>query len=324
MIEIKEFLEINKIPFKKNIELKKITRKNSKVILSLYSTPKTTESFEQLIEYCLTKKIKFEVVGQMWNTYFRDSFKCDILISTIKLNKFIEKDNLLICETGCSLPVIANWAKKNLIKDFEGFSGIPATVGGAAINNAGSSNSEMSKVVKTVTVITEDNKKLTFSNSDLDYKTRQSKIKIGDIKAYVIQVSLDISSKDSKENIELNYKKYQEYRVKNIDGRNKSLGSVFVSTTLRPIYKRYKLNFICKAIVFRFLKIFISDITNRKDLNTRLIFLFLGYPRMAQHCDSFNRFVWKKNTSENDYFQYIYLMKKLSRNKAVLENQIKE
>ena len=103
---------------------------------------------------------------------------------------------MLICQAGCSLPVISNWAKENLIKNYEGFSGIPATVGGAAINNAGSSNSEMAKIVKAVTVITENKKKLILTNSDLDFKTRQSKIKTGDIKAYIIEVSLDISKKD--------------------------------------------------------------------------------------------------------------------------------
>ena len=54
------------------------------------------------------------------------------------------------------------------------------------------------------------------------------------------------------------------------------------------------------------------------------MFLFLGYPKMAQHCDSFNRFVWKENTTENDYFEYINLIKKLSGYQAILENQIKE
>ena len=324
MNEIKEFLETNKIPFKKDYPLQKITRKNTKVILSFYGTPKTSESFEDLIRFCLSNNLKFEVVGQIWNTYIKDSFKADILISTVKLNKFIQKDDLLICQPGCSLPLIGNWGVENLIKDFEGFTGIPATIGGAAINNAGSSKSLISNILFSLTIITEEQKKVILTNADLGYKTRQSKIKNGEVKGYVIEVILDISLKDTKENIDLKYKNYEKYRINNIDGRNKSLGSTFISTTLKPIYKRYKFNFICKAIVFRFIKLFVSGIDKRKELNNKLIFLFLGYPKMANHCDSFNRFVWKENTTEKDYFNYINLIAKLSKGQAVLENQIKE
>ncbi|MBO0590870.1 FAD-binding protein [Cellulophaga sp. E16_2] len=324
MDKIEFFLQENKIPFKKDRELQKITRKNSKVILSTYATPKTTETFEDLIKFCLSNNLNFHVVGQMWNTYFKDSFKCDILISTTRLNNYHEKENSLICQPGCSLPIIAKWAMDNLVADFECFSGIPSTIGGAAINNAGSVHSEMSKVVKSVTIITANQKKAKLSNAELGYKSRNSKIKNGEIKCYVVEVELDISQKDTKENIEKKYESYQEYRKKNIDGNNKSLGSVFVSSSLKPLYQKYKLNLLVKAAFFRFGSLFVSDNIKLQEMNTYLTFLFLGHPGMAKHCDSFNRFVWKEHTTEEDYFKYINLIKKLSGNTAVLENQIKE
>lgn len=324
MNKIEHFLQVNNIPFKQNHNLQKITRKNSKVILSCYATPKTTESFENLIRFCLSNNFNFHVVGQMWNTYFKDTFECDILISTLRLNKYLEKNNSLICQPGCSLPIISKWAMDNLVADYECFSGIPATVAGAAINNAGSMNSEMSKVVKSLTVITMDKKKIKLLNSDLGYKSRYSKIKSGELNCYVVEVELDISAKDTKESIDMKYAFYQDYRVKNIDGINKSLGSVFVSSSLRPLYKRFKYNLYVKTLFYRLGSLFVSDNSKRQQMNTYLTFLFLGRPKMAQHCDSFNRFVWKENTTENDYFNYINLIKKLSRNTAVLENQIKE
>jgi len=223
MNEIENFLEVNSIPFKKNHNLQRITRKNSKVVLDCYATPKTTESFEALLYFCLSNKLNFHVVGQMWNTYFKDSFKCDILISTTRLNKYYEKEDSLICQAGSSLPVISKWAMSNLVSNYECFSGIPSTVAGAAINNAGSVHSVMSNIVKSLTVITADQKKIKLLNSDLGYKPRESKIKNGEINCYVIEVELDISHKDTKESIESKYESYQEFRKKNIDGPNKSL-----------------------------------------------------------------------------------------------------
>lgn len=55
--------------------------------------------------------------------------------------------------------------------------GIPGTVGGAIINNAGAYKSDMGYIVKQVTVITPDLKIKELSNSEMEFHYRTSYLK---------------------------------------------------------------------------------------------------------------------------------------------------
>lgn len=57
---------------------------------------------------------------------------------------------------------------------------------------------------------------------------------------------------------------------------------------------------------------------------TFLDFLFLGKPSLAKHCDSLNRFCWKKDTKEEDFMEYLNYMQKLAGNQLKLEIEIRK
>jgi UDP-N-acetylmuramate dehydrogenase len=228
----------------------------------------------------------------------------------------------LICSYGCNLTKVSRYCISNGIAGYEGFIGIPGTIGAAAINNSGAFSSEMSKVVKYLEVLNSENQIKRLNPEESNYKTRSSILKDGSLKAFVLRVALDISQKEEISVLESKAEEIKKLRQNTIDGKRKSLGSVFVSTSLRSIFDQHKLQALIKRICFAPFKIIF---TNQKlqQINTFLDFLFLGIPKFAKHCDSLNRFCWEKETTENDFLDYINSMQKLANNQLKLEIDIK-
>lgn len=99
----------------------------------------------------------YKIIGNASNLLFADEgFKGAIIstrgIASIKLScptdSAVTKDpgdqKIIIADCGCTLPRLCGFAMQNGISGFEGLCSIPATVGGAIINNAGAFGCEIS------------------------------------------------------------------------------------------------------------------------------------------------------------------------------------
>lgn len=319
---LKKYLVENKITYKSDIAYFRISRKNNNKIISYFIQPNEIMQFKNLIKFCLDENIKFLVVGGLWNTYISENSKINILISTIRLNKYKLFDKLLICEPGVLLKKLSEVSIANNVNGFVCFSGIPGTAAGSVVTNAGALSSEMSRVVKSIKYIDLEGVEREINNIDLGFKLRNSNFKNGILKGYIFEVVFNFDNFKPKENLEKDLINYDKHRLKYVDGKNNSLGSVFVSTTLNNALKKYQKRFFIKTIIFRLLCLVIRDNFKRQKINCRLIFLFLGNYKMSRHCDTINRFIWTTKTKEEDYLNYIKFIKKISNNEVVLENQI--
>lgn len=312
-----DYLEHNNIKFKENVKIGEITGMNQKRIIPIVAYPSSIEELIGLIKHIRTQNISYEVLGGLSNTYLCNSFYRDIIVITTRVKDILYGDNSFEVACGYNLTKLSRELSKKGIAGYEGFIGIPGTIGAASINNSGAFNSSMHTVVKSVKVLV-DEKIIIITNKDLNYRTRSSLLKYR--KDYiVISVILDISKRDEISKINKRIEYYSEYRKKYIDGKKKSLGSVFVSTSLRELYNNNKIAFTFKKLCNYPLKL----IFHSKKINTFMDFLFLGKPQLAQHCDSLNRFVWDEKTTEDDLFDYIDFMQDLANNKLELEIDIK-
>ena len=84
----------------------------------------------------------------------------------------VEEDTILV-SAGTSLGTIIGLAKDNLLSGLEFAVGIPGSVGGAIVMNAGAGGSEISSILKSVTVL-EDGEIKTFKTEELDFGYRSS------------------------------------------------------------------------------------------------------------------------------------------------------
>ena len=75
------------------------------------------------------------------------------------------------------LTTVAKTAWEHALTGMEFAAGIPGTVGGAVVMNAGAYDGEMKQVVQTVTVLSEAGEIMEISNNSMQFSYRSSIIK---------------------------------------------------------------------------------------------------------------------------------------------------
>jgi UDP-N-acetylmuramate dehydrogenase len=109
--------------------------------------------------------------------------------STIK----VEEDTLT-CKAGATLAMIARTALENSLTGFEFAAGIPGSLGGAIVMNAGAYDGEMRRVVKSVKLMTYDGEIVTKSNEEMHFSYRHSLLK--EEKYIVLEVEIGLERGD--------------------------------------------------------------------------------------------------------------------------------
>ena len=121
-----------------------------------------------------SNQINYYIIGAGSNLLVRESGFNGLIIKLGKnFNKIKIKKNRLSVGAGVLDLNLAKFAKKNSIKDFEFFSGIPGTIGGAVKMNAGCYGSQTADNLERVLVINEFCKTEYIHANDLklDYRT---------------------------------------------------------------------------------------------------------------------------------------------------------
>ncbi len=138
------------------------------------------QDIEDLVNFLKKKpkNIPIFVLGAGSNTLIRDGGIDGI---TIKFSKNFEKierimnQPIISAGAGASDVSVANFALKNMISGFEFLYGIPGSIGGATIINAGAYGSEISQILQSVDIIRHSGEAITVSKEELGYSYRKSR-----------------------------------------------------------------------------------------------------------------------------------------------------
>lgn len=136
--------------------------------------PDSPEEIKQLILYLNGKHIPFYILGNGSNLLVGDKGYRGVIIQIYKNMSQIETiDNQIHAQAGSLLSKIAAEAQDKGLTGFEFASGIPGTIGGAAVMNAGAYGGEMSQVLVHVRVLTQEGivKTLSLDELELGYRT---------------------------------------------------------------------------------------------------------------------------------------------------------
>ena len=185
--------------------------------------PKSLEQLVEIVSYCKGEKIRYIVVGNMTNLVFDDAGFDGVVVSTKKIDEnFAVWNNTITCGSGAMLSKLAAVAARYGLSGLEWACGIPGTVGGAVVQNAGAFERSMSGVVKKVLVL-DDRKLATITNKECEFSYRDSVFKHS--KKLILDVSFGLQQQDKRQ-VEEKMKFFIEKRaVKQPKGR--SAGSVF-------------------------------------------------------------------------------------------------
>ena len=107
------------------------------------------------------------------------------------------EDNTITVKAGALLSKVAAEALEESLTGMEFASGIPGTMGGAVMMNAGAYGGEMKDIIREVTVLTREGELLTLSKEEMNFGYRTSVVKE---KGYVvISAELQLRKGDREE-----------------------------------------------------------------------------------------------------------------------------
>ena len=137
--------------------------------------PKNTEEIVDAISYCENEGMKYIVLGNGSNVLFLDEGFDGVVIELHRNITGIEinGENIYVA-AGEFLSSAANKAKENELTGMEFAAGIPGTLGGAIVMNAGAYGGEMKDIVEYVDVIDPDKKLHRYSCEEMQFGYRKS------------------------------------------------------------------------------------------------------------------------------------------------------
>ena len=156
---------------------------------------KTQEELIKAVQLCKEKKVPYFILGNGSNLLVSDKGFRGLVISIGKDMAQITLDgNRITAQAGALLSTVAQLAAKNGLTGMEFASGIPGSIGGAMVMNAGAYDGEMKMIVESVTILSEDGQIHTFSNEEMEFGYRTSRLKRE--KGIILSVTVLLSEGD--------------------------------------------------------------------------------------------------------------------------------
>lgn len=142
-----------------------------------FVTPKTKKEVRDVIRVCKEEKMPYYIIGNGSNLLVSDQGYRGVIIQIYKeMNEVTVEGDMIKAQAGALLSGIAAKALGAELTGFEFASGIPGTIGGACVMNAGAYGGEMKDVLESVTVLTDEGEILELERDELELGYRTSVI----------------------------------------------------------------------------------------------------------------------------------------------------
>ena len=189
-----------------------------------YIRPNSKEELKKIICLMTKHKCKVYYLGSGSNLLVND-FNIDAFIITPAkaINTLKIKDNVIYADAGVMLGKIVKESMKNNLTGLESLAGVPGTLGGALMMNAGAWGSEISNYLISVDIIDKNGVYKTLKPENLDFEYRKSSFNSFD---FIVSAQFELEESNS---IDIKRKKLiaSKGRVKTQPLKFRSAGSVF-------------------------------------------------------------------------------------------------
>lgn len=161
--------------------------------------PDGIKEAENIIRLLLHNKVPFIVLGNGSNVLVSDKgYRGVVLCFSKGMDEIDIKDTTITAYAGAMLSKVAFVAMENSLEGLVFASGIPGTVGGAVVMNAGAYGGQMKDVIKEVTLFDEKNGEIiTLSGDEMNFSYRHSICK--EKKLIVLSAVFELAKGDKEE-----------------------------------------------------------------------------------------------------------------------------
>ena len=190
-----------------------------------FVTPKAKEEVRDVIRICKEAGMPYYIIGNASNLLVSDAGYRGVIVQIYKeMNEVKVEGDLVKAQAGALLSGIAAKALGAELSGFEFASGIPGTIGGACVMNAGAYGGEMKDVLESVTVLTGEGKIIELSRNELELGYRTSVIAK---KGYIVLGAVLKLERGDGEKIKTYMDELKEKRVTKQPLEYPSAGSTF-------------------------------------------------------------------------------------------------
>ena len=137
--------------------------------------PETVEELANVLKLCREENVPYFILGNGSNLLVGDKGFSGVVIQLYKnFDGLSIEGTKVTAKSGAMLIRVAKEAAKAGLTGLEFASGIPGTIGGAMVMNAGAYGGEMKDVVTAVTVLTKNGDIKTLSGEEMNFRYRGS------------------------------------------------------------------------------------------------------------------------------------------------------
>lgn len=138
--------------------------------------PQGINEAADIVRLLLHNKIPYFLLGNGSNLLVSDKGYRGVIVKLSKgMDDIVVEDNIIRANAGAMLSRVASVAMENSLSGLVFASGIPGTVGGAVVMNAGAYGGEMKDVIKEVTLLDcSKGEIVTVAGSDMNFSYRHS------------------------------------------------------------------------------------------------------------------------------------------------------
>ena len=160
--------------------------------------PKTVEEVKQTVMLCVEQDMPYYILGNGSNLLVGDKGYRGVVIQIYKqMNNILVDGHKIKVQAGALLSKIGNVALEAGLTGFEFAAGIPGTMGGAVVMNAGAYGGEMKDVLEEVTVLTKEGEVLTLLKEQLDMGYRTSVVAKKDYIVLEATIALELGDREA-------------------------------------------------------------------------------------------------------------------------------
>ncbi|WP_243114273.1 UDP-N-acetylmuramate dehydrogenase [Blautia faecicola] len=190
-----------------------------------FLTPSTKEQIREILHICQEEKTPYFILGNGSNLLVSDQGFDGVVLQVYKnMNQVTVEGEHLRVQAGALLSATARKALEAGLTGMEFAAGIPGTMGGAAVMNAGAYGGEMKDILESVTVLTPEGEQKELKNEELQLGYRTSVVKE---KGYIVLEAVLSLKKGDPEAIKSRMDELKEQRVTKQPLEYPSAGSTF-------------------------------------------------------------------------------------------------
>lgn len=169
---MKEYGEV-----KEFVDLKKYNTYGIGGISKYLVMPEDIDDLSSLIKYLNKENIPWYVLGGGSNVILPDEDFDGVIIKLDKLNRVVIDNDIITAEAGISLGMFVNTLLDHGFVNYAHLMGIPGTLGGAIVGNAGAYNVSIFDYLISVSIIDADGNKKILNKEDIKYDYRYTEFK---------------------------------------------------------------------------------------------------------------------------------------------------